>query len=256
MRNFNHTSGEYLKIDESEIYCEIFGEAKNPVLLFLHGGLGNMEDFNDIISEFPDKFRILGIDSRGHGKSTLGMKELTYELLQNDIEIILKQLNINELTIIGFSNGGTVAYRLAALTNLKINKLITIGAPWCTQHIEHLMEAYSKLTSDVWRQQCPSDFESYNRLNPKPEFDALFKQSVRMALDIGTTGRPNEHVKNISCPSLIVRGENDPIVSLSDIVELSKLVKNACILNIPSAGHEAYKDQRGIFTNKLEEFLC
>ncbi len=255
MRGFDHISGEYFKIDNAEIYCEVIGDERNPTLLFLHGGLGNIEEFNGVISELPDQFRIIGIDSRGHGKSTLGLRELTYELLQKDIEIILNQLKVSNLTIVGFSNGGIVAYRLAALTNLKIDKLITIGAPWCTKHTEHLVEAYSKLTSDVWKKQCPSDFESYNRLNPKPEFDALFRRATKMALDTSATGRPNESVKNISCPSLIVRGENDPIVSISDLVELSKLVKGARILNIPSAGHEAFLDQLETFTTHLKEFM-
>lgn len=255
MRSFDHNSGEYFKIDDSEIYCEIIGDEKNPVLLFLHGGLGNIEDFNEVISKLPDKFRIIGIDSRGHGKSTLGSKELTYELLQKDVEIILNQLNVDELTIIGFSNGGTVAYRLASFTNLKIEKLITIGAAWCTKHIEHLMEFYSKITSDIWNKERLSDFESYTRLNPIFEFDTLFRQAIKMALDVGATGRPNESVKNISCPSLVIRGEKDLIVSSSDIVELSKFVKNASILNIPFAGHEAFKDQLEMVAEQLKEFI-
>lgn len=255
MRSFDHTSGKYFKIDDSEIYCEVIGCEKNPALLFLHGGLGNIEDFNHVISKLPDQFKIIGIDSRGHGKSTLGSRELIYALLQKDVEIILKQLDVNNLTIVGFSNGGIIAYRLAALTNLKINKLITIGAPWCTKHTEHLIEAYSKLTSDIWKEQCLPDFESYQRLNPKPQFDALFKQSIKMALDASSTGRPNECVKNILCPSLIVRGENDPIVSSSDIIELSKLVKHTRTFNIPFAGHEAFQEQPEIFTTLLKEFL-
>ncbi len=75
MRSFDHISGKHFDIDDAKIYCEIIGDEKNPALLFLHGGLGNIEDFNDIISELPDKFRIIGIDSRGHGKSTLGSKK-------------------------------------------------------------------------------------------------------------------------------------------------------------------------------------
>ncbi len=255
MRNFDHISGKYFKIDDSEIYCEVIGDEKNPTLLFLHGGLGNIENFNDVISKLPDQFRVIGIDCRGHGKSTLGSKELTYELLQKDVEIILKRLNVGNLIIVGFSNGGIVACRLAALTKLKIDKLIVIGTPWCTKHTEHLMEAYSRLTSDIWKEQCPSDFESYSRLNPKPDFDTLFRHTIRMALDTSATGRPNESVKNISCPTLIVRGENDPIVSSSDIVELSKLIKHTHILNIPSAGHEVFQDQLEIFTTQLKEFI-
>lgn len=226
MHPFDHESGTYFKIDDAQIYCEIIGDEKTPALLFLHGGLGNIEDFNDIISMLPDRFRIIGIDSRGHGKSTLGSKELTYELLQKDVEIILKRLKISELKIIGFSNGGTVGYRLAAFTDLRIDRLVTIGAPWCTKHTEHLIEAYSKLTPDIWKNLCGADFDSYKRLNPEPDFDTLFNRSIRMALDVSARGRPNESVKNISCPLLAVRGENDPIVSLSNIFELSNLVNN------------------------------
>jgi pimeloyl-ACP methyl ester carboxylesterase len=256
MRSFDHSSGKYINIDSAKIYYEIIGDESDPVLLFLHGGLGNIEDFNDVISALPDKFRIIGIESRGHGKSTLGSQELSYELLQHDVEVILNYLNINELTIIGFSNGGTIAYRLAALGNLKINKLITIGAPWCTKHSEHLREAYSKLTSESWKEFCPSDFQSYIRLNPQPEFEALFRQAMKMALDTSTTGRPNEYVQNISCSSLIVRGENDPVVSNSDIFELSKLIKNSHLLDIPSAGHEAFQDQHELFADHLKKFLA
>lgn len=252
---FDHASGEYLKINDAEIYCEVRGKENNPALLFLHGGLGNVEDFNHVISQLHDQFRIIGIDSRGHGKSTLGSFELSYELLQKDVEIILKQLGVNNLSIVGFSNGGIVAYRLAALTNLKINKLITIGAPWCTQHTKHLKQAYSKLTSAVWKEQCPADFESYQRLNPNPEFDVLFRQSIKMALDESSSGRPDELVKNITCSTLILRGENDPIVSNSDIIELTKLVKQSKFYNIPGAGHEAFKDQPEIFMEHLNEFL-
>src|SRR6476620_10807921 len=118
MHGFEHHSGEYITIDDAEIYYEILGPEAALVLLVLHGGLGNIEDFNDVISKFIDKFKIIGIDSRGHGKSTLGSHELTYELLQKEVEIILHHLNITKLTILGFSNGGIIAYRLASLSKL------------------------------------------------------------------------------------------------------------------------------------------
>jgi pimeloyl-ACP methyl ester carboxylesterase len=253
MRGFDHVSGDYFRIDDADIYYEVIGDIKNPPLLFLHGGLGNMEDFNIVIAHLPDRFRIIGIDSRGHGKSTLGSKELTYALLQKDVEILLQRLNVDRLTVVGFSNGGTIAYRLAAFTHLKIDKLITIGAPWCTKHTEHLVEAFSKLTGTIWKNQCPSDFESYMRLNPQPEFEVLFAQAKRMALDTAATGRPNASVKQINSPTLIVRGENDPIVSSSDIFELSQLLLNAQILEIPSVGHEAF--QAPLFTTQLTKFM-
>ena len=255
MQCFNHQSGKYLEIDGAKIYYEVIGNNAAPVLLFLHGGLGNIEEFNSIISALSDEYMIIGIDNRGHGKSTLGIQMLTYELLQKEVEKVLEHLNIDTLTIVGFSNGGTIAYRLAAFTNLKINKLITIGSPWNTKHIEHLMDAYSRLTSDIWKEQCSSDYESYQKLNPEPNFDKTFKQVINLALDTSDKGRPNERIKNITCSLLIVRGENDPVVSNSDIIELFEMVEDAEIFTIPSAGHEAMKDQPILFAEKLKKFL-
>lgn len=257
MQSFDHKSGKYLDINGAKIYYEVLGNNTAPVLLFLHGGLGNIEDFNKIISKLPEKFKIIGIDNRGHGKSTLNSEELSYELLQKEVEMVLKHLNIDTLTIFGFSNGGTIAYRLAALTSLKINKIITIGSPWCTRHVEHLMGDFSKLTGDHWREQCPLDYESYQQLNPEPDFNKLCKLAINMALDTSDKGRPNECVKNISCPIFIARGENDPVVSNSDIVELSKHVKNSQIFDIPLAGHEtALYDPPKLFIEKLKKFLA
>ena len=41
-----------------------------------------------------------------------------------EVEKILKALGVSELNILGYSNGGTVAYRLAAFSNLKIKKML------------------------------------------------------------------------------------------------------------------------------------
>jgi len=157
MQSFDHKSSQYVKIDDAEIYYEEIGKPDGPVILMLHGGLGNIAHFNNILPYIPDKFRVIAIDSRGHGKSTLGSKELTYKLLQEDVEYILNILDINRLSIIGFSNGGTIAYRLASFTKLQIDHLITIGAPGNNKHLEHILPSFSKLKVEEWIRQSPND---------------------------------------------------------------------------------------------------
>ena len=103
MRNFDHNSGEYLDIDGARIYYEVAGNGNSPALLVLHGGFGNIEDLNTVLSNIDKEFKVIGIDSRGQGKSTLGSKALTYEQIQKDVERVLKHLNIDTVSIIGFS---------------------------------------------------------------------------------------------------------------------------------------------------------
>lgn len=253
---FDHKSGSFLKVKGAEIYFEDHGDKNAPVLLFLHGALGNMEDFNGIISEIPrENFRLVGIDNRGHGKSTLGSQELTLALLQEEVQSVLEHLNIDRLTIIGFSNGGTIAYRLATFSNVKIDGLITIGAPWSSDHLGSQRELFSTLTSDIWKRECPADYTKYQNLSPHGDFDALFKQVIQMALDTSPQSRPNRLMEKVNCPMLILRGEFDPVVSQACVDELVQLISHAQALTIKNAGHEIFLDQFSELVKPIKNFL-
>jgi pimeloyl-ACP methyl ester carboxylesterase len=71
---FKHKSETTFKIDSANIYYEEIGNPLKQPLIFLHGGFGNIEDFNGIIPLLEKEYLIIGMDSRGQGKSTLGDK--------------------------------------------------------------------------------------------------------------------------------------------------------------------------------------
>jgi len=255
MSKFDHTSGDYFHIDDAKIYYERTGIEGKPVILFLHGGFGTMEDFNAIVPEMARDYTIIGIDNRGQGKSTLGSAPLTYGQIQKDVEYILGKLDIGALNIIGFSDGGIVGYRLAAMTPLNIEKLITIGADWHLKNTEPVRDLFLSITAESWREKFPETFELYRELNPEPDFKTLTESLIKMWLDSGPSGYPNESVKEISCPTLIVRGDDDHLVSGNKLFELSGLIENAHLFNIPFAGHVAFDDQKEIFIRIVHEFL-
>lgn len=255
MREFDHKSGVHLDIDGAKIYYEVAGDIDSPTLLVLHGGFGNLENFNSILHDLDKEFRVIGIDSRGQGKSTLGSKRLTYERIQKDIERILDCLEIDTLSIIGFSDGGIAAYRLAALTSLNIEKLVTVGSRWHLKNTEPTRELFLKITGQSWRKKFPATYDVYQELNPEPDFDLLAQSLVNMWLDSTSSGYPNEAVKNIRCPVLIVRGDDDHLLSGEALIELSGFMNNCRLLNIPFAGHAAFEDQKEIFMMSLNGFL-
>jgi len=255
MNYFDHSSGTHLAIDGAEIYVETFGNQKGPALLFLHGGFGNIEDFNIIAPELSSQYKIIGIDSRGHGKSTINTTELTYERLQNDVEHILTALNIKKLSIIGFSDGGIIGYRLASLTSLNIESLVTVGADWHIKNTAPLKNLFLNITADSWKKKFPHSYEHYQKLNPLPDFELLTQCMIKMWLDPNPSGYPNECVKNIRCPVFMVRGNDDHLLTKEAVTELSLLIKHSTVLHIPFAGHIAFEDQKEIFIKNLHEFL-
>jgi len=256
MRNFNHLTGEYLHLkDDADIYFEVIGKEDAPVLLVLHGGFGTMEDFNNLTDDLCNEFKIIGIDSRGHGKSTLGSKALTYAQIQVDAEKILDRLNISTLSLLGFSDGGIVAYRLAALSSLRIEKLVTIGSRWHIKDALLTKDLFLKVTPESWKNKFPDTYNKYQKLNPEPDFELLTTSVVKMWLDAEDSGYLNDNITSITCPFLIVRGDGDHLLSKGSVVELSALISGSSLLNIPFAGHAAYLEQREIFMLIFNQFM-
>lgn len=254
MEIFNHHAGAYLSVEGADIYYEQTGNKNGKALVLLHGGFGNITDFNTVLPAIDPSLRIIGIDSRGQGKSTLGNTELSYERLQQDVETILTHLGIEEAGIFGISDGGIAAYRLAAYSRLKVNKLITIGARWHRSNVAETYERLSSVTADSWEKKFPQTVELYRQINPQPDFNKLAKQLVQMWLK--EDSYPGDDVKNIKAHALIIRGDKDPLTTRKFVAELANLIDNASLCNLPFAGHEAHREQSSIINSIVRQFLA
>ncbi|MCD8194670.1 MAG: alpha/beta hydrolase, partial [Tannerellaceae bacterium] len=196
---FNHKAGEYIEVDGANIYYEEIENKGKPTLLFLHGGFGNIEDFNPILQMFADDYHIVGIDSRGHGKSTLGTTgKLTYKRLQIDVEEVVNHLQLKDIHIIGFSDGGVIAYRLAAANEIPIRKIITIGATWSLSDAELMEKIVKDITLDDWKGYF---LDFYQLHNPQPDFERFTKCIIDMWTDKTKDGYPLQSVENITIPT-------------------------------------------------------
>lgn len=253
---FDHQSGQYLEVDGAKIYFEEAGNPDKPVLLLLHGGFQSITDLNTLVKPRLADFRIIGIDSRGHGRSTLGTQPLTYERIQFDVEAVLKNLDIDTVNVLGFSDGGVVAYRLAACKVIRVEKLITIGASWCLNDVLAGEPMYQEINAESAKEIFQESFEDYQKHNPKPDFDALTQATIEMWLDKTLSGQPNEAISEIETETLIIRGDQDFLVSLESAVEATKLIKNSAFLNIPFAEHVVYEEQEMICERVISQFLA
>jgi pimeloyl-ACP methyl ester carboxylesterase len=255
VEKFDHRSGDHLALDGAKIYFEVHGGAADPPLLFLHGGLGTIEDFNDVLPRLAKRFRVIGIDSRGHGKSTLGTAALSYEQLARDAVAVLRHLGVDRCGVVGFSDGGITALRMAAEAGSRIDKLVAIGTDKMLKPDDPVRKLLGSVTAESWTKKFPDTVALYEELNPQPDFAALIAAIVPMWLDDGSSGYPGESVKRIACPLLAVRGDEDHLVSRASVFELVQQVPGAKLLNIPFAGHEAHKDQTGPVMASVNRFL-
>ena len=233
---FNHKAGNYFEIAGANIYYEVIENKGKPILLFLHGGIGNIADFNPIIHLFAEHYHIVGIDSRGHGKSTLGTEKLTYKRLQLDVEAIVNHLQLNDINIIGVSDGGVVAYRLALSDEISVQKIVTIGA-LCSQFCPELNKSFFLgVTHEDYIVAFKHNFDLYEQHNPQPDAHKLIKCIEEMWFDKSENGYPNIDKSTINIPALIVRG-NDDMDTLESYVEMTTKMPESILFNVPFEQH-------------------
>ncbi|MDR0332962.1 MAG: alpha/beta fold hydrolase [Dysgonamonadaceae bacterium] len=254
-KTFNHQTGNHLEIDGAKIYYEEIPNAGKPVLIFLHGGMGDIEDFNLIVPLFAPDFHIVGIDSRGHGKSTLGAEKLTYRRLQLDAEAVINHLQLKNVNIIGYSDGGIVAYRLALSNDISIEKLVTIGAMCNGSAVESNIAFIADVPHETFTESIhfKRNFEFYEQYNPQPDTTKFIDLSLQMWCDKSENGYPS-NIKNINVPTLVISG-NDELDPLETFVETVAKIPNAILFNIPFEGHLAWEKYPQFLVQVTNDFL-
>jgi len=254
MAEFNHVRGRHLETGSALLYVEELGDPSASPLLVLHGGLGSMVDLNLLIRRLPQTRRVIGVDLRGHGRSALGGADLSYAQHERDILGVLDGLDLRRTDVLGFSDGGITAYRLAISAPDRIGRIVAIGATWKTP-VGATRERLAGMTAETWRKRFSESVGYYERVNPQPDLERLVDACVKMWTDPGPSGHPNDRVGEIRCPLLATRGHRDPLCSLQETAELCARLTDAEFLNLPYAGHEVHKEADSIVANYLVRFL-
>jgi pimeloyl-ACP methyl ester carboxylesterase len=253
--HFTHTSGHILPIDDGRLYVELAGNPDGPTLVLLHGGLGDLTDFNGLLDLLPAQFRFLGIDLRGHGRSTLGNGSLTYQRHQADVEAVLTHLGVDAYSVLGFSDGGITAYRLAAQPWAHIRALVTVGAQWRLDPDDPVFTMLAGMTAGMWMEMFPASVAAYTAVNPEPNFETLVQAVVRLWTDTSASGYPGSIVSRIEAPTLLVRGDADPLFALDEAAALRNQIPRASLLNLPFVGHEVHKEAPELLLSTVNDFL-
>jgi pimeloyl-ACP methyl ester carboxylesterase len=139
--------------------------------------------------------------------------------------------------------------------DIPITKLATIGASAELKADDPIREIFAKVTGESWRMKFPASHESYQRLNPEPDFDRLVKSSVHMWLDSTPNGYPGVIIDQLEGNVLILRGDQDHLFSRQAAVDLADRIKRSVFANIAFAGHAAHEDQPDIVLRNVTEFL-
>lgn len=234
--------GKTVTAGDAALFVSEAGKADGEPIVLLHGGLGSRNDFLPLAKHLAADFRLVAIDSRGHGRSTLGGVPLTYHQLEQDAAAVLAELGLTDAGIIGHSDGGIVALRLAASGTVRPRFVVAVGAHWQMPADDPTREIYQGITMGEWRGMFAEQVQTYEAENPAPDFARLFDATTAMWLGNDDKAYPGASVRSIASPLLVVRGDEDFLVSRRQAFELAEQVDGARLLNLPFASHTVLED--------------
>lgn len=188
-------------------------------LILLHGNGENGGYFVHQINYFSNRYRVIAIDTRGHGKSPRGDKPFTIRQFAEDLKDFMDKHEIEKAHLLGFSDGGNIALVFALKYPQRVDKLILNGANLNTKGVKPSVQipivAGYKMASLFARKSSEAK-----------------KNAEMLGLMVNDPGITPEELSELHVPVLVIAGQKD-MIRQAHTELIYKSLPNAEIAIIP-----------------------
>lgn len=244
-------SGEYAEVHGLKMYYEVHGEGR-PVVL-LHGGMTTIQfSFAAQIPALAHNHRVIAVEQMGHGHTAdVGGRVLSYEGMAEDTFAFLVQQGIRNADLVGFSDGGQIALRLAFTHPELVRRVIVSGVGLGPLSAEQ-QRAMQTLSAD----RLPKAFrDEYARVSPDgPQHWLVFFEKVRAMWSKPDWGISKRELATIKAPVLLFFGDRD-FTSLEEAATIFRSIPGAQLCIVPGVGHGTFRDRPEWLNPVILDFL-
>lgn len=181
-------------------------------MLFVHGNGEDHTIFDQTVNLLKDHFTCYLVDSRGHGKSSR-VSEFHYRDMAMDMVLFLDELHLENVTFVGFSDGGIIGLMAAGMTD-RITTLIACGANMRPEGLKAVFSAAMR----IWN---------------------IFQKDPLIDLMIEEPDLTDEELRKIKARTLIVAGQHD-LIRREETDHIAKTVPHAKELILKGETHTSY----------------
>jgi pimeloyl-ACP methyl ester carboxylesterase len=234
-------------VNDIEMYYAIYGEGE-PLIL-LHGGLGNADYFANQIPAFAEQYKVIAVDSRGHGRSTVTETPIGYSLMASDVLALMDYLEIDSAYLVGWSDGGIIGLDIAINHPERLKKLVAYGANYVPSGVKS--DIGENATFNAYIERALAD---YATLSPAPENVDAFLENIG---NMWAT-EPNftkEQMEGITVPTLILDGWEEEAIYPAHDYEMAELIPGAELTLMPDVGHFAMFATPEMFNSIVLNYL-
>jgi pimeloyl-ACP methyl ester carboxylesterase len=236
----------YAPVGGIRIWYAIFGHGR-PVVL-LHGGLANANYWGNQVRALQSKYRVVVMDSRGHGRSTRNEQPFGYDLMAADVIGLMDFLKIRKAAIVGWSDGAIIGLDVAMHHPERVSKLFAFAAnsdPTGVADIAH---------SPVFNAYIARAATEYAALSPTPGQYKVFLAQITKMWETQPHWTAAD-LQRIAVPTWIVDADHDEAIKRENTEFMAANIPDAGLLLQPQVSHFSFLQDPDQFTADVLHFL-
>ncbi len=253
-----------------------------PIVL-VHGLSLDHRSWHYQYVDLADRFRLVGVDLRGHGRSTLGSEPVGPHRFAADLAAVLEQLDLRDAVVVGHSLGGTVVGQLCAdradLVHRRVAGLVFVDTFASAIAGEGRFRELFSPTMIRLAGRFQTGSEPRGEANTRPLAYVMARspfgphpepEQVRFTLDMGSATAPavmggatvanidydvRDALGEIDRPSLIVRGVHDSLATERSVAQLEAALADPEVVIFDGCGHLPMLEDPAHFADVLAGFV-
>lgn len=208
--------------------------------IFLHGNGEDGSYFKNQIEYFQHNFRVIALDTRGHGKSPRGTEPFTIEQFSCDLYDFMTAHQISTAVILGFSDGANIAMKFAAKHPEMVKALILNGGNLNAKGVKRTTQIPIELGYKIAKHFAEKSPEA--------------KRNAEMLnLMVNEPNIEPAKLCKITPPTLVICGTND-MIKKSHTEQIAQNLPNAKLIFI-KGNHFIANKRPAEFNKAIEDFL-
>jgi pimeloyl-ACP methyl ester carboxylesterase len=279
MMALSQAKNEFLTVHGRRLHYLDWGNSDAPPVVWVHGYTSSAEAFNAPARHFQERFHSIALDVRGHGESAWSPTgAYQYSDQVGDLEHLVKQLGLEQFTLVGTSMGGIIAMTYAGAHSERLVRLVindigpeaeigtqritqTVGArPEAFATLEDAM-AYRRQVSPITARRSAEDQQelALGVLRQQADGHWVWKMDpayIQQRVQHGPPPRPAlwPVLQRLPCPTLVVWGMESDVLSETQARHMVEVMPKGELVAVPGVGH-APTLMEPVVLAALERFL-
>ena len=238
----------------------------DQILLLIHGLGASAERWEHVIPLFSEKYRVIVPDLVGFGHSEKPSVDYTTDYFADFMYKFVSKIQIKNFSIIGSSLGGQIGAEFTSKHNDLVKKLVLVSPSGIMKHSTPALDVYIMAALYPSSESATLAFQTMSgQTQIDEELVAGFVERMKMPnakmafmstlLGLRDAEVITEKLGMITTPTLIVWGENDPVIPIKYSESFVSSINDCRFYKMIKCGHTPFVENPNGFFDLVSDFL-